>query len=635
MPSQFFGLEISSSGLRAANAALNTTSNNIANADTEGYSRQQVNQQAQNALRVFTTYGCAGAGVDTLSIERIRDEFYDVRYWESSKYLGEYNTKQYYMGSIEEYFTDDGKTGFTTLFNNLTSGLQEIAKNAGSATTITDFLGSATSLAEYFNKMNASLNDLQADVNQELKLQVDNINSIASEVATLNKQINVIEMSGGTANELRDRRALLIDELAQIVDVETEETKICDSNDPDRETGGTRYIVRIAGGQILVDGNDAASFECRARGNSEKVNDSDIDGLYDIYWAGTNDKFSLSNASLGGKLKGLIQMRDGNNGENFSGTITDVSAVNNTVTVEVSTDWTTDLNKSNLNGTGTIKLKNTEYIYDSWTYYTSVDDSGTTHYYYQFQLSDENISQVSTGGIGYTASTGSSIAYEGIPYYQTQMNEWIRTFSQKVNDIMVSGYNAAGDAGIILLSGDRSTDVGQYSLLDSVTTDTVTNAYYNVPDGCTVSVSSTDDSYWRLNAKNFSVSEDILNDPNLFATKAKGSETDGESQYDNITNLLDMFSDKNQMSFRGCTAGEFLNTVLSDIALNTNSANTFYTNYTNITQTIDNQRLSVSGVDQEEEALDLVKYQNIYNLSSKMIQTLTEVYDRLILETGV
>ncbi len=635
MPSQFFGLEISSSGLRAANAALNTTANNIANADTDGYSRQRVQQQAQNALRVFTTYGCAGAGVDTIAIERMRDEFYDVRYWESCKYLGEYDIKQYYMSSIEEYFTDDGKTGFTTLFNKMTTGLQEIAKNAGSATTITDFLGSATSLAEYFNKMCANLNDLQADINQELKLQVDSINSMASEIATLNKQINVIEMSDGVANELRDRRALLIDELAQIVDVTTEETKIYDSNDPDRETGGTRYIVRIAGGQILVDGNDAESLECRARTAAEKVNDSDIDGLYDIYWGGTNDKFGLSNASLGGKLKGLIQMRDGNNGENFGGTITDVSQLNNTVTVEVTSAWTTDLNKSNLNGTGTIRLKNTEYVYDSWTYYTETDTEGNTHYYYDFQLSSSNINQVTTGGIGYAATTGSSIDYEGIPYYQAQMNEWIRTFSQQVNDILLSGYNAAGDAGVILLTGDLATDVGQFSLVDPDLTDTETNAYYNVPEGNTVRVSSTDDSYWRLNARNFATSDVVLNDPNLLATKASEHQTDGESQYSNVNKLLDMFKDKDQMVFRGCTAGEFLTTVLSDIALNTNSANTFYTNYTNITQTIDNQRLSVSGVDEEEEALDLVKYQNIYNLSSKMIQTLTEVYDRLITQTGV
>ena len=75
MPSQFFGLNIAASGLRAANAALFATGNNIANATTDGYSRQKVEQAASDALRVFTKYGCAGAGVDTLSIERVRDLF--------------------------------------------------------------------------------------------------------------------------------------------------------------------------------------------------------------------------------------------------------------------------------------------------------------------------------------------------------------------------------------------------------------------------------------------------------------------------------------------------------------------------------------------------------------------------------
>ena len=71
MPSQFFGLNIAYSGLLASNAALNTTSNNIANAETQGYSRQNAQQQAANALRVFTTYGCAGAGVDVIATREI------------------------------------------------------------------------------------------------------------------------------------------------------------------------------------------------------------------------------------------------------------------------------------------------------------------------------------------------------------------------------------------------------------------------------------------------------------------------------------------------------------------------------------------------------------------------------------
>jgi len=71
------------------------------------------------------------------------------------------------------------------------------------------------------------------------------------------------------------------------------------------------------------------------------------------------------------------------------------------------------------------------------------------------------------------------------------------------------------------------------------------------------------------------------------------------------------------------------------VALNASRANTFSKNYTNISGIIDNQRMSISGVDEDEEAVNLVKYQNGYNLASKMIQTLTEIYDRLILETGV
>ena len=121
MPSQFFGLNIAYTGLLASNAAMNTTSNNIANVQTEGYSRQQVTQQASNALRVFQTYGCAGAGVETLAIERVRDEFYDGRFWDNNAQLGEYDMKQYYMQQLETYFDDDGKsTGFKTIFDQLT-----------------------------------------------------------------------------------------------------------------------------------------------------------------------------------------------------------------------------------------------------------------------------------------------------------------------------------------------------------------------------------------------------------------------------------------------------------------------------------------------------------------------------------
>ena len=104
---------------------------------------------------------------------------------------------------------------------------------------------------------------------------------------------------------------------------------------------------------------------------------------------------------------------------------------------------------------------------------------------------------------------------------------------------------------------------------------------------------------------------------------------------ENQTNDEDMTTNKDMASYRGAATQEFLTCVLSDVALNAKNATTFYNNYMNIGKNIDNQRISISGVDTDDEAINLVKYQNAYTLASKMIQTLTEVYDRLILQTGV
>ena len=231
LPSQFFGLNIAYSGLTASNAALNTTGNNISNVETEGYSRQKVTQQAYDALRTFTTYGCAGAGVDTIAIERIRDEFYDVKYWNNNASLGEYDVKQYYMNQIETYFTDDDKLeGFNTIFNKMMNALSEVKKNAGDDTTKTQFIGFANNLTEYFNSMSANLEEIQKDINSEIKNKVDEVNTLGEQIAALNKQINVIELTGSIANELRDKRALLVDQLSLVTNVETEEIPVTDSN---------------------------------------------------------------------------------------------------------------------------------------------------------------------------------------------------------------------------------------------------------------------------------------------------------------------------------------------------------------------------------------------------------------------
>lgn len=626
MPSTFFGLNIAYTGLTAANAGLNTTGNNISNVNTEGYSRQLVTQQANNALRTYTTYGCAGSGVDTIGIERQRDAFYDFKYWNNNAQLGEFEELKYYMKQIEDYFKDDTTMkGFTTIFGEMYDALAELKKDSGGSTAKEQFIGYAGNLTYYFNTMAANLERMQDDVNLELKNQVEQINSYASEIASLNKQINVIEINGGRANELRDRRDLIIDKLSKIVDTTVEEQVVYDTKDPKRTTGATRYIVKIAGGQTLVDSSRYSQLVCEAKPSYANNNQSDAEGLYNVYWDDGRD-FSIYGGTIGGSLRGLIEMRDGNNGENFQGTVADVtrSQGKTQVKVDITADYLKNLSSCTLPGQGVIRLGSYEYYYDSFNVTYNADGEIES---YTFTLSDDvtkNKQLPDAGRVGKEASVGHTVEYQGIPYYQEQLNEWARVFSEVFNRILtqdgsVDGYGQPAD---VFFVANDAIDVNQHKFLDSrrdITAGTV--------------ISSTDDSYYYLTAKNFTVSMDMVDDPQKLATRT--TQTDGESKYDIVDQLISLRTDTSMMSFRGCNAGDFLQCVLADVALNAQSANTLTDSYTSIAGTIDNQRLSVSGVDSDEEAISLVQFQHAYNLASQMISVLTEVYDRLILQTGV
>lgn len=618
MASTFFGLTIASSGLRAANAALNTTGNNISNVNTAGYSRQEVTQEAANALRVFATYGCAGAGVETIAIERVRDKFYDEKFWANETKLGEFDAKAYYCKMIEDYLEDDNKTGFVSLFNQLETTLQEITKNSSSTDTKAQFIAAAKSLTDYFNNMYGDLQNLQSDVNDEIKIRADQINSIAQDLATVNKQINTIEMTGTIANELRDKRDMLLDELSAIVDVKTSESPLYDEQG--NATKANRFVVKIAGGQTLVDMDDYRQLVCQARTKEEKVNQTDVDGLYELYWD-NGLEFGLYNASMGGALRGLIEMRDGCNGEYFQGEAVQISYRGDTskVVIEPSAAYLDGMTKCNLSDTGgIINIGDQLFYYTDWSY-----DTATGKYTFIVDNKASDAALMPTKN-HQTVSIGGEIRYQGVPYYLKQMNEWVRDFAKKVNDIFTQGITQEDppqDAGI-LFTADRATSDDQYTELE-----------LNDSRG-------NGKGYYYMTAGNFAISQALIKNPDLLGTREVDEanypgDIDGVEQCKQVRKVLSMMHDKNQFSFRGRDAGGFLECVLSDATLNAGNANTFYSTYLSLEVNIDNQRTSISGVDEDEEALNLVKYENSYTLASKMINVLTEVYDRLILQTGV
>ncbi|MCR4997017.1 MAG: flagellar basal body protein [Butyrivibrio sp.] len=617
MTSTFFGLNIAASGLRAANAALNTTANNISNVNTDGYSRQKVKQEASDAIRVFAKYGCAGAGVDTIAIERVRDSFYDAKFRNNEQLLGNISQKNYYNKLIEQYLDDDGTTGFASLFTKMSSSLQSVMTAAGTTESKSTFISQMKSITEYFNNAYTNLQGAQSDVNSEIKLCADRVTSIAQEVASINKQINIIEMTGTIANELRDKRDLLIDDLSKLVSVEVKETPIVDDTQPDRETGATRYQIWVAGGYELVDTYDFRQMVCVSRPSDGATNQNDIDGLYDIKWGSASYKdgdniaelsdFAIDSKLIGGELQGLLAIRDGNNGHYFNGDCTFVDDGSHPikVTVKVTDKNLMDMTKCTLPIQGAIHIGDQDYRYDSWEY----DGKDT----YTFTIDDETLKTLPDANR--KVSVGKFNDYQGIPYYLSQMNEWIRQFSSAVNDIMTTGYPSNSDekpGQFLLTGGIDMNSAAQYSY-DQLTEKSENKGYYMIRGG------------------NFEVNGVLLKDASRLSTRA--DVTEGESEFGNLTKLRDMFN--TAKIFRGATSGEFLTKVLGDVALNSSNSGTLEKTYSALEVTVNNQRCSDSGVDEDEEAANLVKFQNAYNLSSKMIQTLTEIYDRLILQTGV
>lgn len=617
MASTFFGLDIAYTGVQAANAKLNTTANNIANVDTKGYTRQEATQVASDALRISQSYGMAGTGVTVTDINQVRNEFYDVKYWQSQTNLGQYDMKMYYMYQIEDYFTDkDTVEGFEPIFSAMFDSLEEVYKQAGTPSTKTQFIGAAGDLCEYFNAQATNLEKLQLGVNEEIKNKVDEINSIAEQIATLNKQINTIEVNHLRANELRDKRNLLIDQLSKIVDVEVRETPIYTTPGGTEKSGIYTYEVSIAGGQILVQGYEYNTLECVARSAEEKVNQSDADGLFEIKWSNTMD-FNLYGANLGGELKGLIEVRDGNNEEYFHGTtkkVDDNGDGTYTVTIEVpNKDYLTDMNKCTLPDSGQLTLVNTKYKYSGFEF-----DGTKIPATYTFKIEREAGQADPTIFDGKEASVGTKVDYQGIPYYQEQMNEWVRIFAKAMNDIEKTAVDEEGNPAEVLFTAKDKVNGTEIKFDDSL----ADNKY-----------KSSDSDYYRLTAGNLSVNNEMVKDASKFGTTVdikKGGDAQDVTEL-----LLTVQDDKNKVNFRGCSAKEFLQCITSDIALSANNAKTFTENYTNINKSVSQTRLSISGVDNDEEALHLVKFQEAYNLSAKVMQIMTEIYDRLILQTGV
>ncbi len=285
----FFGLEIARRGLQAQQRALDVTSHNIANANTPGFTRQEAVLATTPPFPLPSLSrpwgaGQLGTGVEVTEIRRLRDRFLDLQVRHETQALGYWEARRDALRKVEVIFNEPSESGLRTVFEQFWQALEELSKNPESLAARSVVRQRALALTDTFNHMDRQLAELQADLNNAVAVKVDEVNSIARQIASLNDQILKIEVTGERANDLRDRRDLLVDNLSRLVDVQVTEDE--------------RELLQVVlGGRPLVQGNIPFALKVEE--------DAANDGFFSVLWE-TGDEVLLT----GGTLKGLVEMRD-------------------------------------------------------------------------------------------------------------------------------------------------------------------------------------------------------------------------------------------------------------------------------------------------------------------------------------
>lgn len=618
MASTFFGLNIAVTGMSAYQASLNTTAHNLSNVGTEGYSKQTVRLSADKALSVPGKYGMVGSGVTIVDITQERNLYYDDKYRYNQSIQGEYDTKEYYLSCVQSYIysSDDKVGGITTSFNDFFNSLATLTSEASDMTKRTDSVILSETFTQYVGDFANSLQILQDEANTQIETVVSQINALGSSIAAVTKQINTYEITGETANDLRDERNTLLDELSKYVNIEVKETAAQEG------TGNAQFVVYIDGA-MLVDSTEAHELKCIAEDTG--INQCDIKGLYSIQWD-NGQNFNMRSKGIGGVLQAILEFRDGNNEDNFKGTAASVTTEAGITKVKVTETSCNDVFKLNIPETqGRITIGNVDYEYDSFEVKVGADGN----YEYEFSLKG-TLSQPQKDTLQYacdngkTVKIGEAVAYKGIPYYMARLNEFARTFSAAFNKVQNGGYDLDGKQGEDWFNAKDKITGENYVLAEDIGTGFKSGPQREA-DG------QLHASYYNVTGLNYSVNQSILDDPRKIACMA--GPNSGQEDNNNLIKMFDLKSDAEM--FNQGTPDAFLQTLISAVGIDCKQAKSMAEGQEKILIAIDNRREAVSGVDKDEEAAGLVKFRNLLYTQYKVLSVMDEVIDKLINQTAV
>lgn len=217
MRSTFAGLNTMVRGISSNKLSLDTVGHNISNASTTGYSRQSVNLAATTGQAVSSIYGDAivGTGVDATSITRARNVYADKQYWNETATQNYYVTKQTNYDKVESVFNDSGNTGIQNTLKEFYSSWSSLSSGASVPSNRISVVSKAQSFVTSVKTAAKQMQDQISANYDDMSSSVMKINKLTDQIAQLNQNIMTTEANGSSANDLRDQRDNMVDELSK------------------------------------------------------------------------------------------------------------------------------------------------------------------------------------------------------------------------------------------------------------------------------------------------------------------------------------------------------------------------------------------------------------------------------------
>jgi flagellar hook-associated protein 1 FlgK len=276
-------LNIATQALQAEQTAIQTTSNNIANVNTPGYSRQVANFEDNPPIQIGTL--TLGSGVQVGQVTSLRSAVLDLRVNQETQQQGSLNAFISAGQQIQSLFNEPSGSGLQAPLTAFFNSLSQLSVNPSDSNTRQSVLTAAQNLSTAFNQTSTNLSSIQRSEDLSVTQSVSQINNLTSQIAAVNTQVAASTGSGQNPGPFIDQRQQLINQLSNLVDVSSIDAG-----------NGSLTLTTSSGAPLVVSGQ---SFQLTAQANPTT-------GLQDVFSQGTD----ITSKITGGELAGQIQIRD-------------------------------------------------------------------------------------------------------------------------------------------------------------------------------------------------------------------------------------------------------------------------------------------------------------------------------------